>query len=230
MKTNYFSRIILSFCLVLSLCHSSYAQEDADYGKKLSNPISDLISVPIEFDTYSDIGRGDHGTRFSITAKPVIPISLNNKWNLISRTIVSYTDQKDIFPSAGSQEGISDTLQSIFFSPKEPTDRGLIWGAGPVFLLPTASDELLGSDKWGVGPTGVVLKQAGQWTYGMLANHVFDFAGDDDRDDISNTFLQPFIAYNTKTKTTFTLQTESTYSWEEDEWTSVPINAKVSNC
>ena len=94
-------------------------------------------------------------------------------------------------------------------------------------MLPTASDATLGSDKWGIGPTAVVLKQAGPWTFGGLANHIQSFAGDEDRADVSATFLQPFITYITKTKTTIALNTESTYDWENEAW-SVPVNITVS--
>lgn len=94
---------------------------------------------------------------------------------------------------------------------------------GPVFLLPTASDDLLGGEKSGLGPTAVFLKQKSGWTYGALANHIWSVAGDDDRDDISATFLQPFLSYTTKTFTTFGVNTESTYNWESEQW-SVPIN------
>jgi hypothetical protein len=89
--------------------------------------------------------------------------------------------------------------------------------------LPTATDELLGSEKWGLGPTAVVLKQSGQWTYGALANHIWSVAGDDNRADISTTFLQPFASYTTKDAITFALNTESTYDWESEQW-AVPIN------
>ena len=123
--------------------------------------------------------------------------------------------------------GIADVVQSLLFSPEAPTAAGWIWGAGPVFLIPTASDELLGTDKWGAGPTGVALKQEGPWTYGVLANHVWSFAGDDDRADVSVSFLQPFFAYITPTKTRLSLTSESTYDWNASKW-SVPINAVVS--
>jgi hypothetical protein len=95
-----------------------------------------------------------------------------------------------------------------------------------VFLLPTASDNALGTEKWGVGPTAVALKQSGPWTYGALANHVESFAGEDDRAYVSGTLLQPFVSYITKTKTTFGLNLESTYDWNNDQW-SVPINLTV---
>lgn len=100
-------------------------------------------------------------------------------------------------------------------------------GVGPVFLVPTATDALLCGGKWGAGPTAVVLKQSHGWTVGALANHVWSFAGDSDRGDISWTFLQPFVSYTTKDAWTFTLNTENTYNWEAEEW-SVPVNFQVA--
>jgi hypothetical protein len=96
-----------------------------------------------------------------------------------------------------------------------------------VFLLPTASDRLLGSEKWGLGPTAVVLRQRDGWTYGALSNHIWSVAGDSDRDNISATFVEPFLSYTTKTYTTFGINTESTYDWKAKQWT-VPINLAVT--
>lgn len=109
----------------------------------------------------------------------------------------------------------------------EPAFGSLIWGVGPVFLLPTATDDLLGADKWGAGITGVALVQSGPWTVGGLANHIWSVGGDDNRPDISATFVQPFLAYTTPEAWTYTINTESTYDWEADDW-SVPINMQVT--
>ena len=198
--------------------------QDADLAKQLANPISSLISVPVQSNYDFGIGPGD-GRRWYTNIQPVIPITLNENWNLISRTILPVVDVEGTLPGgAGDAFGLGDTVQSLFFSPQQSSP---IWGVGPVFLIPTATDSMLGSEKWGAGPTGVVLQQHGPWTYGMLANHLWDFAGDDSRASVNATFLQPFVSYITPTKTTFGVSLESTYDWQGNQWT-VPLNVTVS--
>jgi hypothetical protein len=128
---------------------------------------------------------------------------------------------------ATDQTGMGDIVQSFFFSPKQPTRGGVIWGVGPVLLLPTATDDMLGAEKFGLGPTFVALKQSKGWTYGLLANHIWSVAGEGARADVSASFLQPFCSYTTKTFTTIGATTESTYDWKTNQWT-VPIIGYVS--
>lgn len=203
------------------------ADESVELAKKLANPVASLISIPIQVNYDENFGPNEEGSVWKINIQPVMPFTLNEEWNLISRTILPIIDQDDVPVSGMGESGIGDIVQSIFFSPKEPTPGGIIWGVGPVFLLPTASDEALGGEKWGIGPTAVILKQEGPWTYGALVNHIESFAGGEDRADVSATFLQPFLSYITKTKTTIALNTESTYDWESEQW-SVPINLTVN--
>lgn len=204
---------------------SGGASDGADLAKQLSNPVSSLISVPFQYN-YND-GYGDgSGEQSILNIQPVIPISISPDWNLISRTIIPLVDQGNITPGSGSQSGLGNITQSFFFSPKEPTAGGLIWGVGPVIQIPTASDGIA-PDQWGAGVTGVALKQSGPWTYGGLANHVWSISGSDEFGDQSATFLQPFVSYTTAKATSFTLNTESTYNWETEEW-SVPINFVVA--
>jgi hypothetical protein len=225
MKSHY--RIICLTVSLMATVGSASAQESgAELAKKLSNPIASLISVPFQFNY--DRGYGpENGNREVLNIQPVIPISLNEDWNIISRTILPVISQNDIAGQSGHQFGLGDITQSLFVSPKQPGPGGIIWGAGPVFLIPTATDELLGSGKWGAGPTAVALKQEGPWTYGILANHIWSFAGQSDREDVSSTYLQPFVSYTTPDAWTYSLNTESTYDWIQDEW-SVPVNFQVS--
>jgi len=201
--------------------------EDAGLAQELTNPLADLMTIPIQMNYDRDIGPRDDGWKLQTNVQPVIPFHLNPAWNLISRTILPVIYQDDIAPGAGSQFGLGDLNLSLFFSPKKPTSGGLLWGIGPVFLLPTATDSLLGAEKWSAGPTAVALTMRGPWTAGVLANHVWSFAGDSDRQDVSSTFLQPFAAYTWPNKWTVSVVSESTYNWKTEKW-SVPVNAAVS--
>jgi hypothetical protein len=148
---------------------------------------------------------------------------LNEDWYLISRTIIPLTNQEDI-PTAGAGEsGLGDLLQSFFLSPAKVGEGDWIVGAGPVMLLPTASDEALGTEKWSIGPTAVALKQVGPWTPGILVNHLWSFAGKDERADINVTYIEPWLSYITSTNTTVSISAETTYDWDADEW-GVPVN------
>ena len=220
--TAFFS----SLCPVYAADAAS-VDENADLAQELTNPLADLMTIPVQMNYDQDIGAGDEGERLRTNIQPVIPFHLNETWNLISRTIVPVIHQEDIFPGEGSQFGLGDTSLSLFFSPKKPTANGLLWGIGPIFLLPTATDSLLGGKKWGAGLTAVALTMWGPWTMGALANHVWSVAGDSDRSDISNTFLQPFVSYTWPNAWTLSVQSESEYNWKTEKW-SVPVNAAVS--
>jgi hypothetical protein len=198
-----------------------------ELAKKLANPIAALISVPFQLNYASNIGAKDDGDRWILNFQPVVPISLNAEWNVISRTIVPLVTQNNIFPGSGSQTGLGDIVQSLWVSPKQPTASGWIWGAGPAFLFPSGTDDLLSTEKWGAGPTAVALKQSGPWTYGGLTNHIWSYAGEDDRADVNATFIQPFLTYTTKTAVSVTAMTESTYDWDAEQWT-VPLYLMVT--
>lgn len=217
----------LTAVLLLAVGSVPAADVHEDLAKQLSNPISSLISVPLQGNFDFHIGPEDDGLRHTLNIQPVAPFSMNKNWNIISRTILPVIYQEDIFPGAGDQFGIGDTVQSLFFSPARPTRRGVIWGAGPVFLLSTGSDDLLTADQYGLGPTGVILTQHGPWTCGALANHIWSITDSNDHPDINSTFIQPFLAYNTKDGWTFTIQSETTIDWEADDLT-VPVNGIVS--
>jgi hypothetical protein len=194
------------------------AIEADELAKKLSNPVSSLISVPFQLNF--DDGYAGGGSRWTMNIQPVAPFSLNAKWNVISRTILPVITQ------GGNKRnsGLGDIVQSFFFSPKAPTGSGWIWGAGPVFLAPTGADAFT-VDQWGIGPTAVALKQVGPWTYGALVNHIW--GSGDTRPDVNATFLQPFVAKALGQGVTLTANLESTYDWTGEQWT-IPLNVLAS--
>jgi hypothetical protein len=210
----------------------------AELAKKLSNPVASLISVPIQNNWDFGIGSAN-AMRYTANIQPVIPFSLSEDWNLITRTIVPVIYAESPVKGGTDQSGLGDIVQSFWVSPKAPTGSGWIWGAGAVMLYPSGTDGLSGQH-WGAGPTALVLKQQNGWTYGVLANHLWSYAqtgghGSSDAGDASDgsdvginaTFLQPFVSFTTKSFTTFGLNTESTYDWTHSQW-SVPLNASVS--
>jgi hypothetical protein len=229
MKTGLRTTLLMALVVAGSLLRPgpAPAQDDSshDLAQKLQNPVADLISVPLQSNWDFGIGRAN-AMRYTLNVQPVIPISLGQYWNLITRTIVPFIHAESPVSGGDSAGGIGDITQSFFLSPRQPV-AGWILGAGPAFLYPSASDDTLGSEKWGAGPTAVLLRQDHGWTYGILANHIWSFAGNDRRDDVSSTFLQPFLSFTMKTATTLGVNTESTYDWEHRQWT-VPINLTVS--
>jgi len=195
------------------------AQSQEELAKTLANPVASLISFPFQgnFDLNFRGAVIDGGYKFLTNIQPVVPFALGKKWNLISRTILPVVQQANVFGIDSTQTGLGDTLQSFFFSPAAPSKGlGLIWGAGPVFLLPTGTDDLLGGGKWGLGPTIVVVKQTGPWTIGCLANQIWSFAGKEDRSDVDSFFLQPFLSRAYKGGFSWALNTEFTQNWEAD--------------
>ena len=187
-------------------------RENAEIAEELTNPIADLMIFPIQINYDQDIGSRDDGWRLQMNFQPVIPFHLTEHWNLISRIIVPVTYQEDIYPGEGSQFGLGDTSMSLYFSPKEPTSSGIIWGTGPQLLFPTASDKLLGREKWGAGPGVIALVQPGPWAVGALGHHVWSYAGDSDRQDVNNSFIQPFLAYTWPSAWTASGFSESNYN------------------
>jgi len=207
------------------------ASTEEEMAKKLANPVAALIALPMQFNYDRGFAgtSGNDSNKWTLNIQPVVPFPIGEDWNLISRTIIPVirTDNKPV--GSGINGGVGDVVQSFFFSPKIPTESGWIWGAGPVFLIPSDSD--MSAKKWGAGPTAIALKQDGPLTYGALANHIWSIGGSDKVvDKISATFIQPFFTYTTKSAMSATLMTESTYNWEAsggNKWT-VPLFLMVT--
>lgn len=226
--------ILAVFTLMHATAASAQEQTDAEaaeLAKKLANPLASLVSVPIQFNW--DDGYGpDDGNKLFANVQPVIPFSLTENWNLITRTILPVViNQKDVTPGSGNQTGLGDITFSMWLSPKAPKQMGglgnLVWGVGLTSIIPTATSTNMGTDKLSVGPTFVALLLNKGWTAGMLINQFWSVAGKSGRRDVDLLYWQPFLSYTTPLAWTFGVNMESTYDWDDSDWT-IPVNATVS--
>lgn len=165
----------------------------ADLQKATQNPVADLISVPFQNNT--DLNIGPFGReKNTLNIQPVVPLSLTENVNLIVRWITPVLFQPDVTQRHLGTVGLGDMNPSFFFVPAKP--GALIWGIGPTFLLPTATDDTLGTGKFSIGPTAVALAQPGHWTIGALVSNAWSVAGPSGRADVNIFTLQYFLNYN----------------------------------
>lgn len=188
------------------------AQDQQNLAKKTQNPVSDLISLPLQNNTSFGIGEYDR-TQNVLNIQPVVPFSVGPV-NIITRTIAPLIYQPDFGASDGGTFGLGDINASIFFSPAEPSK--FIWGAGPVLLIPTGTDRRVGTGKLGLGPSFVGLTMAGPWVVGVLVNNVWSVAGDADRSDVNQFLFQYFINYNLPNGWYIASAPILTANWEAD--------------
>lgn len=232
------SRSLLSLLLAAPLSFATPADGVIDPGesglgelaKAVQNPVAAMISLPLQNNTNFNVGP-DGETQNILNIQPVIPFSLNDDWNLITRSILPVISQPGFAPGQSRKNGIGDIQLTAFLSPVEPTKGGWVWGAGPVAQLDTATDDRLGAERWGLGPSAVVLKPDGAWVYGALINNVWDIGGDDDRDEVNQMLIQPFVNYNFPSKPGryFTFAPIITANWEAssgNRWT-VPLGGGI---
>ncbi len=185
----------LGVAALLMLAVSAMGQEvsEEELAKATQNPVGDLISVPFQNNMIFRTGP-DEELMNVLNIQPVWPLNFNEDWNIITRTILPIVSVPGFGPDDDGATGLGDVVITAFLSPAEPGE--LIWGAGPVFSLPLATKDGIRTDKWGFGPSAVVLKMNGPWVYGGLFNNIWSFAGDADMPDMNQMLLQPFVNFN----------------------------------
>lgn len=219
--------IITIFCVITALATAQEVEklEAAELAKKLANPIASLISVPFQNNT--DLGIGElNGARNTLNIQPVVPISVTDNLNLITRWVQPVISQYNITGEGNHEFGLGDAVISAFLSPSN-SKGGLTWGAGPVFLVPTGTNSFLTAEKFGIGPTAIALYQSNGITIGALVNQIWSVAGDDNRIDVNQLFFQPFFTYNWKSGAGLGANLEVTQNWETSN-TSVWLNPVIS--
>jgi hypothetical protein len=236
MKTNPTPCLFLALAVLVGSPHAALAQDSplqaeneeiyGAYGDEGSlarasqNPVASLISLPLQNNFFFQEDTGD--LLYNLNVQPVVPFSLNEDWNLITRTIIPFFALENA-PSGFDSAGLGDINTSLFFSPAQAGK--VIWGAGPILSFPTATDDLFGSGKWSAGPAAVALTMRGPWVFGALANNVWSYAGDSDRRSVNAMLVQPFINYNLEKGWFLVSAPVITADWNRDHderWT-VPL-------
>jgi hypothetical protein len=224
MKARYETMVSLSALAMLLVVPLPAAAQTADeLAKQTQNPVSSLISIPLQGNW--DFGLGDRdATGTLLNIQPVMPFGISKSTNIIFRVIMPVTSQ----PASGGLRinGLGDIVATAFFSPA--TSGRIIWGVGPVLLLPSATNNSLGSEKFGLGPSVVLLTQPGKWTLGLLFNQIWSMSGPNDRNDVNTTYLQPFANYNLGSGLSAGVSLEATGNYEADETWTAPLLFSVS--
>jgi hypothetical protein len=210
--------------LLLPLAAS--AQGDEELQKKLANPVSDLITVPLQLTTTLHAGPFER-PQHTLNIQPVYPMALGGGWSLIHRLIVPLLSNPAAAPGQDRQNGLGDIVYEGFFSPA--AKGGLIWGVGPIVQMRSASDDL-GAGKWSLGPAVVALQQEGRWSLGALLTQLWSVTGDDSRPDVSRMEIQPIINYRLDPQHSVAFTGTIAGDWKQDSrnrWT-VPLGATYS--
>jgi len=192
------------------------------------NPFADLTNLQFYNDVNLGLSPGNQ-TSQTVTFQPLIPFSVSPEWSIITRTVLPLIDQPGAAPGEGRTHGVGDTQFSALLS---PTRTGsLVWAVGPVFQLPTATNDALGQGKWGAGPTAGVQWSGTQWTFGALINNIWSFAGAAGRPAVNQMQLQPEVNYAFKDNPNRYLSYSPTITanWEaggSERWT-VPVSLGI---
>ena len=228
-STHHLLACLAMAALALAAAPSHAEMSAEELAKLAQNPVGNLVSVPFQNNTNFNVGPRD-GTQDILNIQPVLPITLNEDWNLITRTILPLIWQPGFAPGQDTRFGLGDMQLSGFFSPSKPGPNGLIWGAGAIVQFPTDTDQL-GNKNWGLGPTAVVLriKHGDPWVYGVLANNVWSLSNDNRGGAYNNGLVQPFLNYNFEGGFYLTSAPIITVDWKADSdqaWT-VPLGGGV---
>jgi len=235
MKSHQTFGLWMSLFLFIALPAANAAEQEhsaEELAKKTQNPVADLISVPLQSNFNFGAGSKDKMI-YILNVQPVIPIRIAEDWNLITRVIMPIINQPSLFPTFGGAlhsttgTGFGDFNPTFFLSPAKPGE--LIWGLGPTFTLPTATDRDLGSGKWSMGPAGVALTMQGHWVFGALMNNQWSVGGWGDK-AVNAMVLQPFANYNLPDGWYLTTAPILTANWKAEQagdvWT-VPLGGGV---
>lgn len=207
----------------------AYAEMSAEELAKLAqNPVGNLISLPFQNNTNLNFGP-EKGTQNNLNVEPVIPIEVNEDWNIITRTILPAIWNPSLGAGDPATSGIGDITLTAFLSPANPGKW--IWGAGPVVQIPSNTNAELGNKNWGLGPSAVVvhMEKGDPWVYGALANNIWSLSSNQRGGSYNHGLIQPFVNYNFKDGLYLVSAPILTVDWDAasgQQWT-VPLGGGI---
>ncbi len=186
------------------------------------NPLAASTKLPLTLN--AGLGAGpDHKTETALNIEPTIPFTLNGQWDLITRTSISVGH----LPDPVNASGLGDASTSLFFSPAKV--GAWDWGVGPILQVPTATNSNLGARKWAAGPTAALVYVDGPWVNGIVASHVWSFAGARNQPGVSQTQVEVQFSYTFASNWYIQTDPTITYDWKAsagNRWT-VPLGLDV---
>lgn len=234
-----FDRVaVLAAMLWLALLQVAFAQDEKAAGQEVNaesaaespggqsveqaanDPTASLLSVQIQDNYTASYHNLDDENGNTILLRSAIPFKTGSLNHIARVTLPIITN------SPSGESGLSDLTLFDLIVFNESWGR---WGVGPVMLVPTASDEALGAEKWALGPAVGFTIPHNKFLFGVFNQNLFSFAGDDDRKDVNISSVQPIVNYSLPHKWSIgTSEMNFTYDWESDAWTNLPLGGKVS--
>lgn len=221
-------RIIFSIMALLSIIIAKAQTKtltNQELADKLSNPVAHMLSVPIQ--TECDYGVGAlKGTMNMVSVRPMLPVQLTKKLNLLNRAIIPLVDQFNISGSAVRQTGLGDIGLNTWLSPVAGKGK-LMWGFGTILNMPTGTNVYLTAHQWTLGPSAILLKQEKGFTFGLLVNQYWAIAKEANVNNTSTMYFQPFFAKNFSSGAGLSANSEITTNWISQN-TTVYLNLSIS--
>jgi hypothetical protein len=211
--------------IVLAPTRNAGAQSESDLAKASQNPVANLVSLPLQFNYYTGGGLGSK-TSLILNVQPVLPLALDSRWMLVSRTVIPYVNIPT--PAVVRSTGIADIQEQMYFTPRHA--GSFVWGAGPLLSIPTATNDLVRTGQWALGPNAVGLVTRDRWVIGALASNIWRIGGVNNGAAINQFTIQPFVNFNIPSGWSIVTAPLITSNWsaaDDDRWT-VPIGIGIA--
>jgi hypothetical protein len=176
--------------------------------KQANAPISSIFQIRLQ-DTYVPRFTDVDGQGNTLSVAMTMPLP---KYRLLPLPQLSIMALPAAVTLPNGMTGLGD-LRFLDIAVLD-AGHGVIWGVGPTFVFPTASERTTGQGKFQVGPAAAIAYAPARWLVGVLAEDLLSFAGADDRPDVHALVLQPFVTYQLGRGWFLRSQPRFVFDWE----------------